>query len=494
MSNDEHKLMRERFVLLNSIRDLSELLRESNTYKFISADNEVYYRSFYINKKSGDRRRIDTPVYPLKHIQKTLSLILEAVYEPRFPVQGYRKGKSVFSNAEAHCKNGTVKYVINVDLRNFFPSIHFVRIRGMFCATPYNMPDNIAIALANLCCLNGKLPQGAPTSPIISNMVCKQLDSHLVKFAKKNNLFYTRYVDDMTFSTREKSVPMALAKIIGTKAVIGHELKHIIESDGFAVNESKVRILHRGMRQEVTGLTINTGKPNVSQKFVKEVRAILHDWEKRGYTQAQQAFHKKYYTNGKYKENRPELRDVLRGKINYIGMVKGREDKIYQKYMKKLSERDGFIFEDKMHKASYPASIFLSYASEDEKEVRGIYSQLKQAGYKPWMFTEDLLPGQDNKLTIEKQIRISDFFMFFVSKNSLKEGFLQRELTWARDVAEEKFRDSIFSIPIRLDDSRFEEGYKNIYHLNWYEDRNRGWQKMVEVLDACIPKILKQSN
>ncbi|MFM7372884.1 MAG: reverse transcriptase domain-containing protein, partial [Sphaerospermopsis kisseleviana] len=106
------------------------------------------------------------------------------------------------TNAKNHCNK---KFVLNLDIKDFFPTITQQRIRGVMMSPPYNLPSQIATTISHICCYEGKLPQGAPTSPIISNIVCAKLDSELRLLAKQNKCFYTRYADDITFSTIVKN-------------------------------------------------------------------------------------------------------------------------------------------------------------------------------------------------------------------------------------------------------------------------------------------------
>ena len=120
------------------------------------------------------------------------------VYKTKPAAHGFVLDKNVATNAKGHVKK---KYVFNIDLENFFDQIHFGRVRGMLMKPPYNLGEEAALVISQIACYKGKLPQGAPTSPILTNMVCAPLDTQLTKLAKKYNLQYSRYADDITFST-----------------------------------------------------------------------------------------------------------------------------------------------------------------------------------------------------------------------------------------------------------------------------------------------------
>lgn len=244
-------------------------------------------------------------------------------------------GKNIVTNAQAHTKK---RYVLNLDLTDFFPSINFGRVRGMFMATPYGLHPDVATVLAQICCHNNQLPQGAPTSPIVTNMICAKMDSQLQRLAKEYKATYTRYADDITFSTTLPKLPEELAYIVAEEDVdkifIGNKLLSIINDNGFKVNEKKIRLQSRESHQEVTGLTTNLF-PNVDRKYVRQVRAMLHAWAKFGL----EAVEKEYQEKSEFKprlstKEKSNFRQVLRGKIEFIGMVKGRNNSIYQKYLK----------------------------------------------------------------------------------------------------------------------------------------------------------------
>src|SRR5690606_12917628 len=146
----------------------------------------------------------------------------------------------------------------------------------------YRLNDEVATILAQICCHNGILPQGAPTSPIISNMICVRLDAKLQQLAKEHQCTYSRYADDITFSTNRSSFPSALAYLSDIGQIeIGNELSIIIEENGFQINPKKTRLQSKHQRQEVTGLTVNR-YPNVQRRYIKQIRGILHAWKKYG--------------------------------------------------------------------------------------------------------------------------------------------------------------------------------------------------------------------
>lgn len=201
-----------------------------------------------------------------------------------------------------------------------------------------NDKNKVAILIATLCCNNleverinkdgnwepinkNVLPQGAPTSPVFSNIVCQRLDFLLTGVAKRFNLNYTRYADDITFSS--------MHNVYQENGDFVNELQRIIKEQGFHIKESKTRLQKRGYRQEVTGLVVNDGV-NVKKRYVKQLRMWLYYWEKYGYKKAEQIFLRDYIKDkGHVKSLQPNFQNVLSGKLEYLKMVKGFENSTY---------------------------------------------------------------------------------------------------------------------------------------------------------------------
>lgn len=333
-----------KFFDLKKPEDVADLL-ELTSYDFLEYTIFVLpiskkYSRFTIPKKHGGTRIIQEPIPNLKIIQHKLLQILQMVHEVKPSVHGFTLGRSIVTNAKPHVG---CRYVLNVDLKNFFPSIHFGRVRGMFMAYPYYFPPEVATVLAQICSLPTNLPQGAPTSPVISNMLCAKMDSQLQRLAKKHHCYYTRYADDLTFSTTRSKFPAALAVIISDEndrhVRVGDELSSIIDENGFKINQQKVRLQTRNKRQEVTGLTTNKFV-NVNRKFIRQIRAMLHAWERYGYKAAAEEYHQKYCYKQPDKSYKtlPPFRQVIKGKIEFVGMVRGRENEIYIKFNNRAAQ------------------------------------------------------------------------------------------------------------------------------------------------------------
>jgi hypothetical protein len=172
------------------------------------------------------------------------------------------------------------------------------------------------------------IPQGAPTSPVISNIICQRLDFLLTGVAKRFGLKYTRYADDITFSS--------MHNVYQPESEFLQEVDRIIAEQGFHLKESKTRLQKRRYRQEVTGLLVND-KVNVQQRYVKQLRLWLYHWERYGYTRANRFFAEQYIKDkGHLKEGRPDMSNVIGGKLDYLKMVKGNDSKSYFKLIERF--------------------------------------------------------------------------------------------------------------------------------------------------------------
>lgn len=404
------------------------------------------YKEFKIKKKSGADRKILAPNNGLKAIQKTLSFVLQCVFEPHKAAMGFVREKSIVDNAKVHVGNN---YIYNIDLKDFFSSIDQARVWSCLKLKPFNLVDteigaeeslvkghnaeiinkintgvrkfitdhdekiyytiknkfinfvidrqgnykryknridnsgkdffedvtkyllteenkrqlvklipnrkNLANIIASLCCteieverknekgewenvLRNVLPQGAPTSPMLSNVVCQRLDYILTGVAKRFNLRYTRYADDITFSS--------MHNVYAEEGNFLKELQRIITDQGFHIKESKTRLQKQGYRKEVTGLLVHE-KVNVQKRYIKQLRMWLYLWERYGYTKAENIFKEDYFKDkGHIRKGKPNFSNVLSGKLEYLKMVKGPTDSTYVKLItrfEKLSQKGSLI-------------------------------------------------------------------------------------------------------------------------------------------------------
>lgn len=320
------------FLSVKSRRELAAFFSikyEKFIYHLYKLPDSKKYTTFLIPKRSGDAREISSPISAIKIIQSKLNRVLQNIYEPKEIVHGFIFERNVVTNAKQHIKQ---KYVLNIDLENFFPSIHFGRVRGIFKVYPFNFNEEVANTLAHICCFNKRLPQGAPTSPVISNLICAKLDSEIMRLVKIHKCYYSRYADDLTFSTSIRKFPPCILELIKTDssyvAKAGAELSKIIKENSFSINIKKTRLSHNYQRQEVTGLTVNEFT-NVERKFVRQIRAMLNAWQKYELPAAEKEHFEKYNHRYRHMDRKPSFDDIVRGKINYLGMVRGKDDGIY---------------------------------------------------------------------------------------------------------------------------------------------------------------------
>lgn len=249
---------------------------KSNYLSFILYKKGInnLYSSFNIPKKNGENREIDAPKDDLKKIQKLLSIKLNEIHK-KYLVKngikqvisyGFEKEKGIIKNALVHKHK---KYVLNMDISNFFPSFHFGRVQGYFSKSKeFNFSKEMSVVLAQLACYKGRLPQGAPSSPIISSLIFNIVDLRILELTKKYKLNYTRYVDDLSFSTNDKNFGANCEKFI-------FELTELLEKNKFYINKKKTRLVYQNSRQEVTGLTVND-RVNANKKFIKDTRVMLN--------------------------------------------------------------------------------------------------------------------------------------------------------------------------------------------------------------------------
>ncbi len=216
-------------------------------------------------------------------------------------------------------------------------------------ARPYNLGEGAATVIAQLCCHLNRLPQGAPTSPIVANMICARLDGELQRLAIRHRCTYTRYADDLSFSCHSHTFPEALATYspgTGTSARVGPELSRVVHQNGFRPNPSKVRLQRPSERQEVTGLIVNRD-PNVHRTFVRQVRAMLHAWRKFGLEAAEAEFIAKYGWRHRAPERAtPRFRRVVKGKLDFLRMIRGRYDPLYRKLLREYCTLSDEHFEE----------------------------------------------------------------------------------------------------------------------------------------------------
>ncbi len=315
-----------KFSSLKNASQLSKLLN-CDFSNFTSVIENASYRQFTIPKTKGGKRTIEAPNENLLLLQKRLNTYLQAFYYKIKPNEVYGFVQSVKDELRPHtiitnAKNHISKnYVLNIDLKDFFHSISATKVRALFQSGHFNFDEDLATCLALICCWQKRLPMGAPTSPVVSNLVCLGLDKQLIALVKKYNLVYTRYADDLTFSSDILISPEAIA-----------DIKKVITENEFMVNERKFRLQSKFRQQTVTGIKVNQ-KPNVDRLYIRSIRAILNDIKWKG-------LEKSAIKHYKVKEADEKLVNTLLlsllGRISFVGQVRGKSDLIYNKLRQEL--------------------------------------------------------------------------------------------------------------------------------------------------------------
>lgn len=313
--SNEQRLIECQIPILHDAADVARLLSLSlGELRYLTYHRRgaalVHYHRYEIPKKAGGVRRISAPRKKLAAAQRC---VLESILE-KIALEGVAHGfvrhRSILTNATQHVGKSIV---VNLDLKDFFPTITFRRVKGMFRGFGYS--EQVATVLGLLTTepprmpvvLDGEriwvalgervLPQGACTSPAITNILCRRLDRRLEGIARRHGFRYTRYADDLTFSGSDRG---ALGHLLGN-------VRRVIGEEGFFENEAKARAMGRGSRQEVTGVVVNE-RVTVSRKEVRRLRAMLHNARVHGLESQNRAGH-------------PSFLAHLRGRIAFVAMV-----------------------------------------------------------------------------------------------------------------------------------------------------------------------------
>ena len=271
-----------------------------------------HYIRFKIPKKTGGDRSISAPMPKLKTAQRWILVNILEKLELHDAAHGFRRDRSIVSNAQPHVKQDAI---INFDLKDFFPSISYRRVKGLFQSFGYS---EAAATIFGLLCteleveaveLDGKtyyvaisdrhLPQGSPASPAITNLLCRRLDRRMTVMAQNLGFSYTRYADDLTFSATGRNLRYVCNVLQRTEAIAIHE--------GFTINHQKTRIIRKSRQQEVTGVVVNS-HPNIAKETLKRFRATLYQIEKDG-------------LEGKHWGNTTDVMAAIRGYANFVKMV-----------------------------------------------------------------------------------------------------------------------------------------------------------------------------
>ncbi|MBP4138125.1 reverse transcriptase domain-containing protein [Flavobacterium geliluteum] len=311
-----------------STEEIFELTFSHLYYLSKSKDNR--YTEFAILKKSGKLRQINSPDKLLKRVQSLINLLLQIVFESHshYCSNGFLLGRDIKRNAIPHTNK---KFVLNVDIEDFFPSINFRRVKVVLGLSPFNLIDErekIAFIIANLGTYKNCLPQGSPMSPLLSNIVTQKLDRKISKFCLTHRIKYSRYADDLSFSTNKNILDESFIKSI----------RDIVEDENFRMNNEKTRLRSSRESQEVTGLVVNE-KVNIKREYLQKVRAMLNNWEKGGLRFAEETF-KKHQPPNKLNY---DFRSVLLGHLSFLKLVRGDDDQTVKRLRLKFSFLNNLI-------------------------------------------------------------------------------------------------------------------------------------------------------
>lgn len=318
-----------RLPVIADVYSLAQEMRLSEKLIYYLACEDAYgrYKTFYIAKRDGTPREINAPIASLKIVQRwILENILYNIKVSNYSFGFNNKtiGSPLVMCAEKHKNN---LYMLRMDLKNFFPSISRERVFYQFVNMGYNTyASNL---LTNICVDNDKLPQGAVTSPYLANIICYKLDIRIATYCNKRDITYTRYADDLTFSSDNRD---ALRNIYGM-------IKKIVQSEGFSVNENKTYFMTPKCHKKLLGLTINDNMIKAPKEFKRMVRAMIHQ----------------SIIAGEYGDNR-----VIKGYISYI-------DSIESGYMHKIIKYISKFLDDTI--TLFPDAVAAFNANKLFKEV-----------------------------------------------------------------------------------------------------------------------------
>lgn len=403
------------------------------------ARNKKSYKSFSIPKKSGGERKISAPTKLLKSFLTYTNRLLQAFYQAPFYVTGFVPEKSVVDNAERHVG---MNYIFNTDLKDFFPSISKSRVWATLKRYPFKFNDTIADAIAGMCCTEMKidgekrwvLPQGSPCSPVLTNIVCRNLDHELQKLAQEYSLRYSRYADDITFSSNRN--------VFQKGGEFQQKLEEIITSQRFSINEKKTRVQNKNQRQEVTGLVVSD-RVNVTREYVRDLDNLLYIWEKYGEAEAYAKFLVHYTQKLNRYRNKPNMQSVVQGKLLYLKMVKGADNEVWRRLQRRFNKLSG------AKPSTESAIIKYRYTIADfEKKIgQELQIETKDGVIKRCYFT---LNDQSTTVTLSHYARTritnilaksdldqlekfkTSYMLIFYEKNNTSFWRIERKRTWTK--------------------------------------------------------------
>lgn len=313
-TRQQHQNNKAVICSIRSIRELGKLLK-THPQRLYLLSNQARYQTFTRPKKGGGERVIEAPGADIKKILGILNRYLQSTYlfEKSAAAYGFVVGvkndddrRNILTNAKKHLGR---PYLLNIDLKNFFHSVSREKVLQIFFNKPFRFKGELADLLADLCTYKGRLPMGTPSSPVLSNFACMQLDDTLQAFANNMLWVYTRYADDMSFSSH---------KPINTEMI--HSLRRIITNAGFIINEKKVARFGPKASKIVTGLLL-TDKVGLTPEFVPQLQEEINQLAASMRAQNEQGHLSTKWIN--------QMTMQVRGRINFTGFILGRRNESY---------------------------------------------------------------------------------------------------------------------------------------------------------------------
>jgi retron-type reverse transcriptase len=377
--SDKPKLISNGLDVLHTPAELAAAMKINlGLLRFLAfsrkTSNVHHYRRFTIPKKTGGERVISAPMPRLKTAQRWV--LDNVLCSPKVSdaAHGFRNGMSIVSNAQPHVG---AKVVVNMDMKDFFPTVTYPRVKGLFRNLGYS--GSLATVFALLCTqaktskvgLDNRdwyvaqgerfLPQGAPTSPAITNLICRGLDSRVERIASKHGFVFTRYADDMSFSSKQADADAG--RLI-------RQVKHVVRDEGFEVHPDKTRVIRSGRRLEVTGLTVNE-KVGVSRKLLRKFRATLHQIEKDG-------------PEGKQWGSSPDVITAISGFANFVSMVDAEKGAKFQAQIQRIIEKHGFQQAAYLQRKRWAEPVMASHTPPAKSDSAGQAAAKKPEKKKGW--------------------------------------------------------------------------------------------------------------
>ena len=469
-----------------SVKDVALALNldpEKFFYVVQRADDGSYYRKFQIDKKAGGKRGISMPRKGLALAQDRLCPVLNYVYSPAPYVKAFVKGTSFVDNARYH--EGQ-RWILNIDLEDFFGCITFPRVRGLFKSSLFGFNERVSTIIARICTFEGALPQGASTSPIIANILAYSLDKSLVDIAKAEQLKFTRYSDDISISSSKKIIPKSVVREYRDfddhrEVVIGDILREAVRTAGFRVNPNKTRLMLRNNRQEVTGLVVNK-RANVWRKDISRLRMKIYSVKKVGLEDAA-----KTWLSG----DGQKLKNHIVGWLAFIRQVRGASDPVLAKLCLQAHEAGitDVAWIEELADMKREFDVFLSHASDDKQKIRPLAKALKEHGLIVFLDENSIKWGDSIVEKVNHGLMKSTFFVPFLTNTFAEKGWPNKELNSAIQ-ANISRKGRI--LPIKAHDFDIESKYpllNEILYKEWPEDSGQDATFIAEVCEDILKLV-----